>query len=275
MATLNAAEYFRLDDLGAIAPGYRADIVTFDHLSRFQIKKVFKDGVWVAEDGKILLPSMARTTLSSPLRRKLRIKPMKREDLLLRSDQPLAKVIQLIPGQIVTKKVMKKVVLKDGVAYPNLKEDVIKIIVVERHRATGNMGIGFVQGFGLKKGAIGSTVAHDSHNLVIVGTNDLDILKTIEVIQSMGGGLAAVSDGKALASLPLPIAGLMAEVSVAEVNKRLENLLRAARSLGCRIPDPFMVLSFLSLPVIPELKITDKGLVDVNQFKIVPVFGKE
>ena len=275
MATLNAAEYFRLDDLGAIAPGYRADIVTFDHLSRFQIKKVFKDGVLVAEDGKILLPSMARTTLSSPLRRKLRIKAMKREDLLLRSDQPLAKVIQLIPGQIVTKKVMKKVVLKDGVAYPNLKEDVIKIIVVERHRATGNMGIGFVQGFGLKKGAIGSTVAHDSHNLVIVGTNDLDILKTIEVIQSMGGGLAAVSDGKALASLPLPIAGLMAEVSVAEINKRLQNLLRAARSLGCRIPDPFMVLSFLSLPVIPELKITDKGLVDVNKFKIVPVFGED
>jgi len=187
----------------------------------------------------------------------------------------LAKVIQLIPGQIVTKKVMKKVVLKDGVAYPNLKEDVIKIIVVERHRATGNMGIGFVQGFGLKKGAIGSTVAHDSHNLVIVGTNDLDILKTIEVIQSMGGGLAAVSDGKALASLPLPIAGLMAEVSVAEVNKRLENLLRAARSLGCTIPDPFMVLSFLSLPVIPELKITDKGLVDVNKFKIVPLFGED
>ena len=275
MATLNAAEYFRLDDLGAIAPGYRADIVTFDHLSRFQIKKVFKDGVLVAEDGKILLPSMARTTLSSPLRRKLRIKAMKREDLLLRSDQPLTKVIQLIPGQIVTKKVMKKVVLKDGVAYPNLKEDVIKIIVVERHRATGNMGIGFVQGFGLKKGAIGSTVAHDSHNLVIVGTNDLDILKTIEVIQSMGGGLAAVSDGKALASLPLPIAGLMAEVSVAEVNKRLENLLRAARSLGCRIPDPFMILSFLSLPVIPELKITDKGLVDVKKFKIVPVFGED
>jgi adenine deaminase len=275
MASLNAAEYFRLDDLGAIAPGYRADIVTFDHLSRFQIKKVFKDGVLVAEDGKILLPSMARTTLSSLLRRKLRIKPMKREDLLLRSDQPLAKVIQLIPGQIVTKKVMKKVVLKDGVAYPNLKEDVIKIIVVERHRATGNMGIGFVQGFGLKKGAIGSTVAHDSHNLVIVGMNDLDILKTIEVIQSMGGGLAVVSDGKALASLPLPIAGLMAEVSVAEVNKRLENLLRAARSLGCTIPDPFMVLSFLSLPVIPELKITDKGLVDVNKFKIVPLFGED
>jgi len=218
---------------------------------------------------------MARTTLSSPLRRKPRIKALKREDLLLRSDQPLAKVIQLIPGQIVTKKVMKKVVLKDGVAYPNLKEDVIKIIVVERHRATGNMGIGFVQGFGLKKGAIGSTVAHDSHNLVIVGMNDLDILKTIEVIQSMGGGLAVVSDGKALASLPLPIAGLMAEVSVAEVNKRLENLLRAARSLGCTIPDPFMVLSFLSLPVIPELKITDKGLVDVNKFKIVPLFGED
>ncbi len=148
----------------------------------------------------------------------------------------------------------------------------------------------------MKKGAIGSTVAHDSHNLVIVGTNDLDILKTIEVIQAMGGGLAAVSDKKVLASLPLPIAGLMAEVSVREVNPerrllphpkgcglgtvewvkdRLGTLHDATKALGCKLPDPFMILSFLSLPVIPELKITDKGLVDVNQFKIVPLFGEE
>ena len=297
MATLNAAEYFRLDDLGAIAPGYRADIITFDHLSRFQIKKVFKDGVLVAEDGKILSRSVEKSSLFLSIRKKgLRIKTIKNEDLILRSDQPFVKVIQLIPDQIVTKKVVKKILLREGVAYPNLKEDILKIAVVERHRATGNIGIGFVQGFGLKKGAIGSTVAHDSHNLVIVGTNDLDILKTVEVIQGMEGGLAVVSDQKVLASLPLSIAGLMAEISVREVHPerrflprpkglglgavewvkdRLDTLHDATKALGCKLPDPFMILSFLSLPVIPELKITDKGLVDVNQFKIVPLFGEE
>jgi len=276
MATLNAAEYFRLDDLGAIAPGYRADIVTFDSLTRFRIKKVFKDGVLVAEDGKILSHSMGNLSLFSTIRKRgLRIKTIKKNDLLLQSDQPFAKIIQLIPNQIVTKKVVKKISLKDGVAYPNIKEDILKIIVVERHRATGNIGIGFVHGFGLKKGAIGSTVAHDSHNLVIVGTNDQDILKTVEIIKAMGGGLATVSDEKVIASLPLPIAGLMAEGSVSQVRLRMETLLNTAKELGCKLGDPFMTLSFLSLPVIPELKITDKGLVDVNQFKIVPLFGEE
>ena len=274
MATLNAAEYFRLDDLGAIAPGYRADIVTFDHLGRFQIKKVFKDGVLVAEDGKIL-SSVNRIRKNPKAKGSVRIKPLKKDTFLLRSDQPLAKVIQLIPDQIVTKKSVKKILLKDGVAYPNIKEDILKIVVVERHKATGNIGIGFVQGFGLKKGAIGSSVAHDSHNLVIVGTNDQDIVKTVEAIQAMGGGLVAVSKGKVLASLPLPIAGLMSDTSVTQVNLQLEVLHRAVRTLGCKLPDPFMTLSFLSLPVIPELKITDKGLVDVNQFKFVPLFGEE
>jgi adenine deaminase len=276
MATLNAAEYFRLDDLGAIAPGYRADIITFDHLSRFRIKKVLKDGVLVADDGKLLSRSMGKSSLFLPIRKKgLRIKTIKNEELILRTDQPFAKVIQLIPDQIVTKKVVKKILLREGVAYPNIKEDILKIIVVERHRATGNIGIGFVQGFGLKNGAIGSTVAHDSHNLVIVGTNDLDILKTVEVIRAMGGGLAAVSDQKVLASLLLPIAGLMAEVPVREVNERLKALLNSTKALGSKLPNPFMILSFLCLPVIPELKITDKGLVDVNQFKIVSLFGEE
>ena len=170
---------------------------------------------------------------------------------------------------------MKKILLRDGVAYPNIKEDILKIVVVERHKATGNIGIGFVQGFGLKKGAIGSSVAHDSHNLVIVGTNDQDILKAAMAIKEMGGGLVAISDKKVLASLPLPIAGLMSESSVAQVNRQLEVLHRAVKNLGCKIPDPFMTLSFLSLPVIPELKITDKGLVDVNQFKFVPLFGED
>jgi len=273
MATLNPAEYFRLDDLGAIAPSYRADIVSFDHLGRFQIKKVFKDGVLVADNGKMLSSSI-RKRKSPKVKGSVRIKPLKNNSFLLRSDESLAKVIQLIPDQIITKKGVKKILLKEGVAYPNIKEDILKIVVVERHKATGNIGIGFVQGFGLKKGAIGSSVAHDSHNLVIVGTNDQDILKAAEVIQAMSGGLVAVLDGRVLASLPLPIAGLMSEASVAQVNLQLEALHHAAKNLGCEIPDPFMTLSFLSLPVIPELKITDKGLVDVNQFKFVPLFGE-
>jgi adenine deaminase len=273
MATLNTAEYFRLDDLGAIAPGYRADIVSFDHLGRFQIKKVFKDGRLVAENGNILFPSI-RQKKSLKLKETVRVKPLKKNAFLLRSDQSLTKVIQLIPDQIVTKKGMKRVLLKEGVAHPNVKEDILKLAVVERHKATGNIGIGFVQGFGLKNGAIGSSVAHDSHNIVLVGTNDADMLKVTEVIQTMKGGLAVVSDGKVLASLPLPIAGLMSDASVARVNLQLEALHRAVKILGCKIRDPFMTLSFLSLPVIPELKLTDKGLVDVSQFKFVPLFGE-
>jgi adenine deaminase len=274
MATLNSAEYFRLDELGAIAPGYRADIVTFDHLGRFQIKKVFKDGKLVAQNGKLLFPTL-RKAKTPDVKGSVRIKPLKKDAFLLRSDQSLAKIIQLIPGQIVTKKITKKILLKEGVAYPDIKEDIIKIAVVERHKATGNVGIGFVQGFGLKKGAIGSSVAHDSHNLVIVGTNDQDMIKAAEIIQTMKGGLIVVLNGRVLASLPLPIAGLMSDASVDQVNLRLEVLHRAAKNLGCKIRDPFMTLSFLSLPVIPELKITDKGLVDVNQFKFVPLFGEE
>jgi adenine deaminase len=273
MATLNAAEYFRLDDLGAIAPGYRADIISFDHLGRFQIKKVFKDGKLVSENGKMLFPLIQKKK-GPTLKGSVRVKSLKKDAFLLRSDQSLAKIIQLIPDQIVTKKVMKRVLLKDGVAHPNVKEDILKIAVVERHKATGNIGIGFVQGFGLKTGAIGSSVAHDSHNIVLVGTNDADMLKVVEIIQAMRGGLVAVLEGKVLASLPLPIAGLISEASVARVNLQLEALHRASKTLGCKIPDPFMILSFLSLPVIPELKITDKGLVDVNQFKFVSLFGE-
>jgi adenine deaminase len=169
---------------------------------------------------------------------------------------------------------MKNILLRGGVAYPNIKEDILKIAVMERHRATGNIGIGFVQGFGIRRGAIGSSVAHDSHNFVVVGTNDADILKAILAMKAMRGGLVVVSEGKVLASLPLPIAGLITEASISQVNLRLAALHRAAKSTGCKLPHPFMTLSFLSLPVIPELKMTDKGLVDVNQFKIVSLFGE-
>jgi adenine deaminase len=276
MATLNAAEYFRLDDLGAIAPGYKGDIIAFEDLGRFEVKKVFKDGALVAEDGEMIArPPRTLSALNKRVKGSVRIKSIKEKTFLLRANQAQAKVIQLVPNQIVTRKIMKRILLKDGIAYPNMEEDILKIVVVERHRGTGNVGIGFVQGFGLKNGAIGSSVAHDSHNFVIVGTTDRDIFKAVMTMKKMGGGLVVVADGEVLASLPLPIAGLMTDAPVSQVHLRMQHLLRAAESLGSKLPDPFMTLSFLSLPVIPELKLTDKGLVDVTQFKIVPVFGEE
>jgi adenine deaminase len=277
MATLNAAEYFRLDDLGALAPGYRADILAFEDLGELKVKKVFKDGALVAKDGE-MIARVPRTlsALKNRVKGSVRIKSMTEKTFLLRSDQTLAKVIQLIPDQIVTRKVMKKILLRNGIACPDMEEDILKLVVVERHRGTGNVGIGFVQGFGLKRGAIGSSVAHDSHNFVVVGTNDQDIFNAVTTMKKMGGGLVVVAEGEALAaSLPLPIAGLMTDAPVSQVHLRLETLLKASESLGCTLPDPFMTLSFLSLPVIPELKLTDKGLVDVTQFKIVPLFGKD
>jgi adenine deaminase len=281
MASLNAAEYFGLDDLGAIAPGFRADIVAVDHLSRFNIKKVFKDGILIAEEGRIVSSAWRRLTpesypkAPSSFQRSVRFKGVSPDDLLLRSDQSRAKIIELIPDQIVTKKVIKEMPLRDGIAHPDVKHDILKAVVVERHRSTGRIGIGFVKGFGLQEGAIGSSVAHDSHNLVIVGTHDRDILKAITALKAMGGGLVATRGNKVLASVPLPIAGLISEKSVREVYGQMETLRKEVKALGCQLPDPFMTLSFLSLPVIPALKLTDKGLIDVTRFKIVSLFGEE
>jgi len=271
MATLNTAEFFRLDNLGAIAPGFCADIVVFDQLSRFKITKVFKEGILVSKDGSGVAVSVDRQPQSLG---SVRIGAIRKDSLVLRSNNPLAKVIQLIPDQIVTKKVIKTIRLKDGLAYPDLKEDILKIAVVERHHASGNIGVGFVKGFGLKKGAIGSSVAHDSHNLVVVGTNDEDMWEALRCLQTLRGGMVAVCEGEMNSSVPLPIAGLMANTSVRQVHKQMQRLLASAKLLGCKLKDPFMTLSFLSLPVIPELKLTDKGLVDVNQFKIVSLFGE-
>ena len=275
MATINTAEFFRLDNLGAIAPGFCADIVIFDQLSRFAITKVFKDGILVSKDGRMVRGGVAASVDRQPRSLgSVRIGAIRKDSLVLRSNNPLAKVIQLIPDQIVTKKVIKTIRLKDGLAYPDLKEDILKIAVVERHHASGNIGVGFVKGFGLKKGAIGSSVAHDSHNLVVVGTNDDDMWEALRCLQNLRGGMVTVCKREMNSSVPLPIAGLMANTSVRQVHKQMQRLLASAKLLGCKLKDPFMTLSFLSLPVIPELKLTDKGLVDVNQFKIVSLFGE-
>ncbi len=269
MATLNPAEYFGLKDLGAIAVGRQADMVLFDNFKDFRILKVWRAGTLVAEDGKII--PWERPSRPIPLRSSMNIK-WEGVDFRIPAQSSRIKVIEVIPGQIVTRKLVTEAKIVDGYAVADVERDILKIAVIERHTASGNMGKGFVKGFGLKKGAIASSVAHDSHNIVVVGVSDEDMWKAVKEIEAMKGGLVAVADGQVLARLPLPIAGLMSEKSAYEVEAELEELLQATKTLGCVLDEPFMALSFLALPVIPELKLTDKGLVDVTEFRFVNLF---
>jgi adenine deaminase len=182
------------------------------------------------------------------------------------------RAIGVVPGQVVTEALIVEPKISSGEVVADAERDILKLAVVERHRGTGNVGLGFVRGFGLKRGALASTVAHDSHNVVIVGADDGDMRLAVDALVRLGGGQVAVVEGEVLAELPLPIAGLMSDLALEEVVRRGEELKRAARSLGCTLPDPFMALSFLALPVIPKLKLTDLGLVDVEEFHIVPLF---
>ena len=178
-------------------------------------------------------------------------------------------VIEIVPGQIITRKRREKVKAVDGIVMPDISRDILKLAVVERHKATGNIGLGLVTGFGLKEGALASSIAHDAHNIVAVGTNDKDILFAIKEIEKLQGGLVAVAGGKVLASLALPIAGLLSDEPLEVVVDKLGKLEQVAAHLGTRLPSPFSTLSFVALPVIPELRLTDLGLVDVNEFRLV------
>jgi adenine deaminase len=272
MATINPARYFPLPGMGVIAPGYQADLVVIEDLREFRINQVFKAGRLVAEKGKILAgviderKAKAENTFNVP--------KISAAHFRIKAQGNRAKVIEIIPRQIITKKTAQTVKTKEGWAVADLTRDILKIAVVERHQGTGNIGMGFVKGFGLRHGAIASSVAHDSHNILVVGANDADMAQAVQGIVEMHGGLIAVTEGKTLASLPLPIGGLMSDRSIEEVRDGLNRLQQTAKEMGCKLEEPFMALSFLALPVIPALKITDKGLVDVTQFKIVPLFGE-
>jgi len=271
MATINAAEYFRLYDRGGIGPGYIANLITITDLTKLEIDMVFYQGKLVARQGKPLFP-LPLVTLE--LRDTVRIKPLVRKSLSLRakrsnlSDETYP-VIEIIPGQIITRKAMEKIRVVDGAVMPEVKRDILKLVVVERHKASGNIGVGLVKGFGLKKGALASSVAHDSHNIIAVGTNDFDILKAIEEINRFQGGLVVCANLEILASLPLPIAGLLSPEPLDVVASQHEIVEKTAASLGNLPPAPFALLSFLALPVIPELRLTDLGLVDVVEFKLI------
>lgn len=270
MASLNTAEYFKIQNLGAIAPGYRADFLVLPDLKSFIPSMVFKNGEKVAQNGK-LIKNIAKKELPS-IRGSINVKWIKYEDFKIKAESDTVKAIKVIPQQLITKSVLSKISVIDGFAESNIETDTLKICVIERHRAGGNIGKGFVKGFNLKSGAIASTVAHDSHNMIVIGTNDSDMYTAaVELIKSQGGKIV-VNNREVLAHLPLPIAGLMSDEDFDTVVAESMKLNNAAKSIGCTIDDPFMSMAFLSLPVIPELKITDKGVFDTSKFDFIDIF---
>jgi len=267
MVTINPAEYFHLKDIGAVAPGYQADMVVCEDLNHLQASMVFSRGKPAARDG---IPEFQAGWPASPkLRDTINIKIPERNAFRLRCAMPMP-VIEVVPGQIITKYRRETLPVVDGTVIPDVTRDILKIVVIERHKGTGNIGVGMVTGFGLKKGAIAATVAHDSHNIVAVGVDDESIYTAVEEIQRMRGGLAAVEGKMVLASLPLPVAGLLSDKPLEKTVDLLTVVEKVATRLGSALPNPYATLSFMALPVIPELKITDLGMIDVNEFKIIP-----
>jgi adenine deaminase len=267
MATINTAGYFRLDGLGAVAPGYYANLIVLDDLNSLKINEVFYRGELVAAGGEPLFP------LYLPHRRGLtdtvNIKPFDVSALRLKASGESQPVIEAVPGQIITRMVREKVRAENGYVVPDTGRDILKLAVVERHRATGNIGLGLVRGFGLKQGALASSIAHDAHNIIAVGASDEDIFTAVKEVERLRGGLVVAVVGRVVASLALPIAGLLSDEPLRNVAIGLEALEAAAENLGAALPSPFAALSFLALPVIPELRLTDKGLVDVVKFRLL------
>jgi len=270
LATLNPAQYFGLKHLGAVAPGYQADLVAFGGFAPLDIRWVMKKGRVVALDGEM---TATIEPYSGALQNSLRLDSGKL-DFTIRAAGQVVHVIELVPHQIITNHARMKAKVVNGFAVSDPERDLLKIAVIERHTGRASTGLGFVTGFGLKAGAIGSSVAHDSHNIVVVGATDDDMNRAVQEICSLGGGQVAVKAGRVIESLALPIAGLISDRPLQEVAGKITRLREAARrELGCKIEDPFMSLSFLALPPIPMLKLTDQGLIDAVLFKPIPLFS--
>jgi len=256
LATINPAQYFRRDGLGGVAPGYMANLIVLSDLPRLQIDMVFYRGDIVARDGKPLFPLPQAT--GRGLTNTVNIKPFNMEALRLLASGKAMPIIEIVPGQIITRKRIEKIK-----ATPDTSRDILKLVVMERHKATGNIGVGLVSGFGLKRGALASSIAHDSHNVIAIGTSDEDIFTAIKEIERLQGGLVVAAQGKVLASLALPIAGLLSDQPLEVVVSKLERLEEIATELGTKLVSPFATLSFLALPVIPEIRLTDRGVVEL------------
>ena len=270
MASINAAECFGLEDKGAIAPGYRADFIFFDNLDTIQITDVYKDGRAVVKNGLLISElGNADPSISASIRESVRFHELEEDSFQILLKEEKANIIEIIPNSLVTIHQIEEVdTCELGLFRPSKKKDQLKLAVIERHHMTGAIGLGIVKGLGLKSGAIATTIAHDSHNLIIAGTNNYDMVFAANAIKDMQGGMVVVNQGEVIASLELSIAGLMSDRPYQEVYSKLNEINLALGTLGANDHfNPFLTLSFLSLPVIPELKLTDQGLFQVSTFK--------
>ena len=266
LATLNTAEHFGLHDRGAVAPGRRADLVVVEDLEGFSATEVWIGGRRVARDGTCL-PWPSREGVRPPA--PSMAVEWREADLTIPAREGEVRVIRAVPDQIVTAHETATPTVRGGEVVADPDRDLLKIAVLERHRGTGNVGLGLVRGMGLKRGAIGGTVAHDHHNLILVGADDDSMRTAAGAVAEAGGGLSVALGDEVLALLPLPVGGLMSDAPIEEIRGALDRVVRAARDLGSTLHDPFMAMSFLGLEVIPTLKITDQGLVDVERFRKV------
>ena len=270
MGSINTARHYRLRNHGAIAPRFWADFLVLDDLEKFKVRRVYKKGKLVAENGRYLGERPAQTTRP---RSTMNLRYSAPNDFVVHgTDSKKIKVIEIVPNQIITREALETPLLRDGELVSDIERDILKLVVVERHQATGNVGLGFVRGFGLKRGALASTVAHDAHNLVVVGVGGADIIAAIRALEEMRGGQVAVADNEIKAALALPIAGLVSDQPLEVVIEKIAALNAAAKSLGSSLAAPFMSLSFLSLSPIPALKLTDQGLVDAVNMKLTSLF---
>jgi len=268
MGTLNAARYHRLYEHGAVAPGYVADVVAVEDMERFQPVQVWKRGRLVAEEGRSL--DVPRSPMPDWMRGSVRVPHLDAGSFRIQTTGRV-RVIGVEPGQIVTRALVEDVTHHDGQAMADPSRDLAKIAVVERHKGTGRIGLGFVRGFGLKRGAMASTHAHDAHNVVVVGVDDGDLAAAVNRLAETGGGQVAVAAGTVLGEVSCPFGGLLSDRPAEEVAALARAVGRAAEEMGVSLPSPFMAMSFLALSVVPELKLTDRGLVDVDRFELVPL----
>lgn len=270
MLTCNVAEYFRLPRRGALLPGYRADVVVFEEWDPLRPTMVLAAGQVVARDGVYTGP--ARPAPPASLVNTVRVAPLGLEDLAIPAENGPVRVIEVVPDQIITRHGVEAPRVVDGRVVADPDRDLAKLVVVERHRATGDVGLGLVRGLGLRRGAVASSVAHDAHHLIAAGADDADLLVAVETVAAMGGGFAVVDGGQPTARLALPVAGLLSPEPLTAVAAGCARCVEAAHQLGSQVANPFMTLSFLALPVVPELKLTDRGLVDVSAGRRVELF---
>lgn len=269
MGTLNAARYHRLHEHGAIAPGYLADVAAVPDLEGFRPERVWKRGRLVAEGGRAV--DIPKVMAPDWMRGSIHVRELAPPDFTVTADGPV-RVIGVEPRSIVTKALVDEPGRRNGSAAADPERDLAKMAVIERHHDTGRIGLGFVRGFGLRRGALASSHAHDAHNVVVVGVDDADMAAAANRLREVGGGQVAVADGRVLAEVPCPIGGLLSDLPVEEVSAAVHHMEQVTHeTLGVTLPSPFMAMSFMALSVVPELKLTDRGLIDVDRFELVPL----